>query len=187
MNLEKRRLLDTRNGTWESYVLPLKHGLLRFTWFPKAPVNGAPSIWRLPPVENYYHNGPLHFSTHPGFLANLTGTIISSRIDLMCAYHQIPVSADDIAKTAITIQFGLYKFCSMPFGLRNEAQTFQRFIDDVCCDLDFVFVYLDDILITSSSLTERLQHLGTLFGRLSNHGLVIHQQNVSLESPKGIS
>ena len=60
----------------------------------------------------------------------------------------------------------------MPFGLRNAAQTFQRFIDDVCRDLDFVFVYLDNILIASSSLTEHLQHLRTLFERLSSHGLV---------------
>ena len=58
----------------------------------------------------------------------------------------------------------------MPFGLRNAAQTFQRFIGDVCRNLDFVFIYLDDILIASSSLDE---HLDMLFQRLSDHGLVI--------------
>ena len=58
----------------------------------------------------------------------------------------------------------------MPFGLRNAAQTFQRFIGDVCRNLDFVFIYLDDILIASSSLDE---HLAMLFQRLSDHGLVI--------------
>ena len=62
----------------------------------------------------------------------------------------------------------------MPFGLRNAAQTFQRFIDDVCRGLDFVFVYLDDILVASRSLEEHLQHLRALFQRLTDRGLVIN-------------
>ena len=73
----------------------------------------------------------------------------------------------------------------MPFGLRNAAQTFQRFIDDVCRDLDFVFVYLDDILIASLSLTEQhLQHLRTLFERLSSHGLVFNPTKCEFGKPE---
>jgi len=42
----------------------------------------------------------------------------------------------------------------MSFGLRNAAQTFQRFMDVILQDLDFCFAYIDDILVFSRSHQE---------------------------------
>ena len=47
----------------------------------------------------------------------------------------------------------------MTFGLRNASQSFQRYIYRALGNLNFVFYYIDDILISSSNSKEHENHL----------------------------
>ena len=62
----------------------------------------------------------------------------------------------------------------MPFGLKNSAQAFQHLMDTVCRDLDFTFVYIDDILMASNDIATHKEHLHLLFQRLQKFGMMIN-------------
>ena len=71
----------------------------------------------------------------------------------------------------------------MPFGLRKSAQTFQRLMDNILHDLPFVFVYLDDILVASSSPQLHLHHLHQLLSVLAANDLLVNLAKSSFAQP----
>nr|VZI11626.1 unnamed protein product [Spirometra erinaceieuropaei] len=109
------------------------------------------------------------------FARALFGKAVLSKIDLLRAFHQIPVAPKNIPKTAFTTPFGPLEFMRMPFGLRNAAQTFQRFIDHVLRSLSFVYAYTDDHLAAS-----RNEHHVLVFDRLDMFGVVINPSKLRL-------
>ena len=83
------------------------------------------------------------------FNGKLAGMKVFSMVDLVRGFHQIPMADQDVPKTAIITPFGLFEFLRMPFGLKNAAQAFQRLMDGILREVEFIFVYLDDILVAS--------------------------------------
>jgi len=75
-------------------------------------------------------------------------------LDLMKGYHQVMVAEESKPRTAFTCHMGLFQYRRMLFGLTNAPATFQRLMSRLFAgeEWNFVFIYLDDLLIVSKSM-----------------------------------
>lgn len=93
-------------------------------------------------------------------------------LDLASGFYQVEMHPSDIHKTGFSVADGQghFEFLRMPMGLKNSPSTFQRVMDSVLRGLQNVIciVYLDDILVFSTSLQEHMINLRKIFDRLRN-------------------
>lgn len=102
----------------------------------------------------------------------LHGAKYFSSIDMASGFHQIKVHEDSIDKTAFVTPTGQYEYLTMPFGLRNAPQVFQRAINNSLKKLndDKILVYMDDVLSASETVDEGLARLDNLLMTLTEAG-----------------
>jgi hypothetical protein len=154
--LEKAGIIRRSNSPWASplHLVPKKDG----SWRPcgdyrRLNAVTIPDRYPLPNMQSLNDR--------------MAGCTVFSKIDLVKAYHQIPIAEGDIQKTAIATPFGLWEFLFMAFGLRNAAQALQRLKDNILMGLEYVFSFLDDDGVFSKSKEEHWTHLRTLFAILA--------------------
>ena len=100
-------------------------------------------------------------------LEALGGAKLFSSLDMAHGYFQVAMHDDSIAKTAFRVPWGLYEFLRLPQGLVNSPSTFQRVMEHVFGDLNLseLVLYLDDLLVYSSTFDDHITRLGKVFSR----------------------
>ena len=103
----------------------------------------------------------------------LSGAKYFSTIDIDRAFWQVGVAEEDKEKTAFVMDGKLFEFNVMPFGSMNASSTFQRLMDRVLRGLTWkqCLVYVDDVLIFSSSFENHLQDIDEVLSRFKFAGL----------------
>jgi hypothetical protein len=66
----------------------------------------------------------------------------------------------------------------MPFRLKNAPSEFQKRMDDIFKHLNFVIVYIDDLLVCSVDMKQHVQHLKTVYELIYSHGLVLSKSKL---------
>ena len=102
-----------------------------------------------------------------------------TKLELRNVYHLIRIREGDEWKKAFNTTSGHYEYLVLPFGLTNAPAVFQNMVNDVLGDMlnKFVFVYLDDIVIFSCSLSDHVHHVCQVLQRLLENQLYVKAEN----------
>ncbi|KAG0953800.1 hypothetical protein G6F31_013346 [Rhizopus arrhizus] len=106
-------------------------------------------------------------------LDSLGGAKIFTTLDAASGYHQIPMHKDSMAKTGFITPQGTFEFQVMPFGLTSAPATYQRTMTNLLGEYigKFVFVFIDDIIVFSTSAQEHATHLKLVLDRCNQANL----------------
>jgi len=97
-----------------------------------------------------------------------TGNKVLSFLSAYSGYNQIPMATSDMNKTTFIIDDANYFYKVMSFSLKNAEATYQRLLDKVFSHImgKCVAVYVDDMVVQSSSHHQYVEDLSTVFSAL---------------------
>ncbi|PZC75971.1 hypothetical protein B5X24_HaOG205264 [Helicoverpa armigera] len=163
----KDDVVEPAESPWSSPVLltPKKNGELRFC-LDSRKLNAVTKkdAYNLPYISE--------------ILDNLRDAKYLTSLDLSKSFWQILINEEDRCKTAFYIPTrGTYQFKAMPFGLTNAPATQQRLVDILFYGPEFehrVFVFVDDIIIVSSTFEQHISLLLLVLNKLKLANLTIN-------------
>ncbi|MBW0477296.1 hypothetical protein O181_017011 [Austropuccinia psidii MF-1] len=127
----------------------------------------------LPPVGVIYSLSYQEKNRYPvppmnQLLTVFNGATIFPKIDLRGAYNLLRIKEGDENLASFRAKCGSYEYLVMPFGLTNAPASFHNLVNNIFSDFlaIFVVVYLDDIMVFSSSEEEHVKHVASVLQRL---------------------
>ena len=103
-----------------------------------------------------------------------------TEIDLEDAFLQLKLAKKDEEVLSFTWEGQQYSFVGCPYGLKIMSNVFQRTIQGIFADLDFVKVYIDNVSIASSSWHEHCEHVKIVLKRMNEYNLRLSPKKLKL-------
>ncbi|KAL0292399.1 UNVERIFIED_CONTAM: Enzymatic polyprotein [Sesamum radiatum] len=111
----------------------------------------------------------------------IKGAKVFSKFDCKSGFYQIKMENESKKFTAFSTPQGQYIWNVLPMGLANAPQIFQRKMDNLFKDyLEFMFVYIDDILIASKNMKDHIKHLEIFSDACHREGLVLSEKKATI-------
>ena len=98
------------------------------------------------------------------------------KLDLSHAYSQMELDPESRKYVTVNTHKGLYQYTRLPFGVSSAPAIFQRVMDSLLQGIPSVAAYLDDILVTGSTVKESLDNLEAVLSRLEEAGLRLRKE-----------
>ena len=112
----------------------------------------------------------------PPLINKLRNAKFFTKMDIRWGYNNILIHPDDRWKAAFTTEFGLFQPKVMFFGLCNSPATFQAYMNQTFqneINEGWVVIYMDDILIFSSSAEEHKERTRRILDKLRQERLFL--------------
>ena len=165
--LEENGIIEpVRFSDWAAPVVPVlkPNGDMRLCGDYKVMVN------RVSKLEHY----PI--PTLEDLTTKLAHGTVYHKLDLSHAYLQVELDPESRKYVTVNTHKGLYQYTRLPFGISSAPAIFQRVIESVLRGIPSVAIYLDDILVTGTSVRESLKNLNSVLQRLEEAGLRLKQE-----------
>jgi hypothetical protein len=108
-------------------------------------------------------------------LQELEGFTYATALDLNMGYYTIRLDLPVSKMCTIIFLWGKYSYKKLPMGFGGSADIFQAQIMDLMASLEFVRVYMDNLIITTRGvLDEHLQKMETVLTRLCDARLKVN-------------
>ncbi len=167
---EVQKMLDAKviepcMSAWSSpcIMIPKKNGKKRFCVdYRQLNAVTIPTYWPIPHIDD--------------LLAELAGSKYFSTLDLASGYWQIGIEESSKDMTAFSTQDGHWRFNKLPFGVKNGPFLFSKIIKELLGHLPFCQVYLDDIVIHSSTIESHIKHIRAIAKILEEAKLKINPE-----------
>ncbi len=171
----------------EEVELLLKHGFIRKSTSPwGAPTMLVPKaggkyrmVCDLRGLNKVTIPQPFPLPKISDIFDRLRDAVYYSAADCFGGFQQIKNHKDTIPKLGFVVWFGHFEWLRMPYGARNAPSQFCRLMQGLFGDLDFVLVYVDDIIIFSKTVKEHIKHLKAVFERLRTANLKLNGKKCS--------
>jgi len=119
-------------------------------------------------------------------LQRFHGASYISTLDLSSAFLQIPLEESPRKWTAFQFQNKVYQFTGVKYGFRNSLSAFIRTLQSVLGTdtSEYALHYVDDLVVFSKTFDEHLDHLDSVFRKLTTAGFTMNLRKCNFCKPE---
>jgi hypothetical protein len=159
-------LRKINNSEWAAptFIHPKKNGRVRFiSDFRELNKRIKRKPYPLPKIQD--------------LLQRLEGFTYATSLDLNMGFYHLTLDPDTQKLCTIVLPWGKYEYLRLPMGVCNSPDLFQEHMSKLMAGLEFVRVYIDDILcLTKGDFDDHLQKLEQVFMRIQDANLRINAE-----------
>ena len=167
-------ITPVKHSKWAAPVVPVlkQNGTIRLCGDYRVAINQASKVdtYPLPRMEELF--------------AAMSNGNVFTKLDMSQAYSQLPL--DDKSKELVTINThrDLFQYNRLPFGVSSTPAVFQRCMESLFQGFKGVAIYLDDILVTGSTVENHLANLDKVLSIMATAGLKLNKAKCEFLLPK---